>query len=67
MDTRTIQTTTQKNRNDREGHYVVDCLCGQHIESREPRVTCGNCGRELVIEWPGKYKENPKATISTEI
>lgn len=34
--------------------YVLDCPCGERIESHEAEVVCAKCGRILAVEGWGK-------------
>ncbi len=38
--------------------YSVDCICGHHIETETTTLTCPECHRLVVIEWPAKTEEN---------
>jgi hypothetical protein len=38
--------------------YCVECICGHHIESEMPTVTCPACQREVQIEWPAREEEH---------
>jgi predicted RNA-binding Zn-ribbon protein involved in translation (DUF1610 family) len=40
--------------------YCLDCPCGRHIETREEKLKCPECGRLLVIEWRENRSELPK-------
>lgn len=39
-------------------NYHVECLCGEKLISPLTRLICGNCGREIEIEWPAREIES---------
>lgn len=40
--------------------YCVECICGQHIHSQTPILSCPGCGREVSIVWLAEVDGNER-------
>jgi hypothetical protein len=34
--------------------FEFDCVCGEHIITKDAETVCPACGREIEIDWQGE-------------